>query len=266
MVEKLMVLAPKTFNLVDDKTVSIKEQTLFKANGEEGLHLWEASIVLSRWLILNNENLTGKSLLELGSGCGLLGIAILKFTNIGSLKMTDYIDSVLDNLKINVETNSSNHTHSVDRFEMKEKELSKINNCPLCYKRLQIDKLNWFDYELYNSKKEEEKFDIIVGTELVYQGGPLKELAHLIKYLLRKNGVCYISMPLQRSMTSTFQGFLNEIDLEIETQKLDDERLYSKSISDKKEDVKLFEDLKKMNITLYIIRHKMTSDENYIYH
>lgn len=258
MVEKLMKLNSKNFNLLDNNVVTIKEQTLFKANGEEGLHLWEASIVLSRWLILNRKMLENKSALELGSGCGLLGISIIKHTNVGTLIMSDYVDSVLDNLKINVETNSETHSHNKSKFAVKEINDKQLNYCPMCFnKRLEILKLNWMDFYKFENIKEEEKYDIIIGTELIYQGGPLNELAHLIKYLLKKDGICYISMPLKRSMTGTFQLNLEKINMQMIAEKLDDEQLYSNNISDKKEDVKLFEDLKKIDVTLYKISHKI---------
>jgi hypothetical protein len=75
--------------------------------------------------------------------------------------------------------------------------------------------------------------------------------------MLKIDGICYISMPLKRSMTSTFQSQLEKIDMEMIPEKLEDERLYLKSISNKNEDSKLFEDLKNMNVTLYKISHKL---------
>lgn len=257
--EKLITLKEKTFNIIDSGTVKVKEQTLFKANGEEGLHLWEAAVVLSRWSVINNSIFYNKRVLELGSGCGLLGIALLKYTDSKEVVFSDYIDSVIKNLNFNIKDNEDKHKHKNTIFEVSEikQKDSYPNNCVSCYKnRYNVIKLNWIDYQKYDSLKEEEKYDIIIGTELVYQGGPLKELSCIISNLLKKEGgICYISMPKQRSMTGVFLDLLKENKLIIEEEQLNDDLLYKNKIINNKDEEKLFEDLKKMNIMLYKIKH-----------
>ena len=67
----------KTIILTDVVKIQIKEQLLFP-HGKDGFHLWEAGIVLSRYLIKNKERIKGKRILELGSGVGIGGITALK--------------------------------------------------------------------------------------------------------------------------------------------------------------------------------------------
>ena len=79
MIEELTKLKLKEIIIKPKElSVKIKEQTLFKADGGEGLHLWEASVVLSRYSLKHNSIFENKNIIELGCGCGLLGISILK--------------------------------------------------------------------------------------------------------------------------------------------------------------------------------------------
>lgn len=49
-------------------------------HGLDGLKIWEAGIVLARYVILNCAVFKNKEVLELGSGVGVAGIAIKKWT------------------------------------------------------------------------------------------------------------------------------------------------------------------------------------------
>lgn len=120
MVEQLMVLKEKEFNIVKNYTIKIKEQTLFKANGEEGLHLWESSVVLARWCFYNNKIFDNKKIIELGSGCGLLGLSIAKHSNAKEIVLTDHMDIVMHNLNENLVNNSQNHVHYKQEFDYNE--------------------------------------------------------------------------------------------------------------------------------------------------
>ena len=71
---------------------------------------------------------------------------------------------------------------------MKEKRKVKcdlsldINNCLGCFPgRHSFMKLDWKDYEKY----QVESFDIVIGAELVWQGGCVEELVKIIKNLMK---------------------------------------------------------------------------------
>ena len=61
--ENLLKLKQKEIIITKDFSVKLKEQTLFKANGGEGLHLWEASVILSRNSIKNKEIFKNKNII-----------------------------------------------------------------------------------------------------------------------------------------------------------------------------------------------------------
>lgn len=226
--EELMKL--KKREIVIDKSLSIflKEQTLFLADGGEGLHLWEASVVLSRYAITHSSLFDNKTVLDLGTGCGLLGMCLLIKTKCSKLTFSDYIDSVISNLKDNLSLNQIK-----DRFDI-----------------LQLD---WRDYEKVN-----EQYDVVIGTELIYQGGYIEELSKLIKRVLKENGKCYISMPKKRSMTQKFIGYCEENGLTVKGKCFNDfgeDNLFINVLKDEKESKKLFENLKSMEIMIYTIEH-----------
>jgi len=233
---------------------------LFKANGEEGLHLWEASIVLSRFINKNPELFEGKKVIELGSGCGLVGISCLMFTNCSNLTFSDYQDSVIENLLTNMKENKVNHQHSIYNFDLNLKEVKEkskdinlikdVINCIQCFPgRHNVLKLDWREYEKYKL----ESFDVIIGSELVWNGGCIQELAKLIRNLLSPSGKAYISMPKKRGMTETFINYLNECNMSVEGKLLNDNDLLGIPLENEKDSKKYFEDLNNVNIMLYIV-------------
>ena len=226
--EELLKLKEKNIYINKDLSVKLSEQTLFTADGGEGLHLWEASVVLTRYCLQNKEIFKDKRIIELGTGCGLLGISILKqIPLISHYTFSDYQDSVLENLNKNIIKN-----------DLKEN------------KKYDIIKLDWRDYS-----KIDLKYDIILGSELIYKGGYIQELAKMINTLLKDNGFCFISMPEKRSMTNTFLQYIKECGLKYQSEFYDihNEDLFLDVLSDKKENKKLFENLKDMKLMLYKI-------------
>jgi hypothetical protein len=51
---ELMKLKKKSIIITKDFSVDLKEQTIFLAEGKEGLHLWESSVVLTRFVLKNS--------------------------------------------------------------------------------------------------------------------------------------------------------------------------------------------------------------------
>lgn len=246
-----MKLQKRKIKLDKDNYIYLNEQTLFKANGEEGLHLWESSVVFSRYIKKNQSIFDNKSIIELGSGCGLLGIACLLYTNCQHITFSDYQKSVIDNLVKNIELNKSSHRNinqSSSKKIMNSSDPSSAKSFPTNYTILNLD---WRDYEKYKL----ESYDYIIGSELIYNGGHLEELAKLFKNLLKSDGKALIAMPEKRSMTKKFLEYLADNDLAYEAKFFKDEceDIFDNILDDYKESRKLFEDLLSMNIMLYTI-------------
>ena len=231
-IEELTKLKCKEILIKPKLSLKIKEQTLFKADGGEGLHLWEASIVLSRYSLKHSQYFQNRKIIELGCGCGLLGISILKEIQVEKYSFSDYNSSVLNNLKDNL----------------------KLNGISLNDKNIEIKQDDWKDYE----KMTSNEYDVILGTELIYKGGAILELAKVISRILKPDGKCFISMPKERSMTKTFLDYCENEGLKWKSLAFneindEDEKKYLFSPALKNDKQKIFEDLSKMNIMLYEI-------------
>jgi ribosomal protein L11 methylase PrmA len=227
----LFKLKQREITISPSLTIKLKEQTIFLADGSEGLHLWESSVVLTRYCLLNESLFHNKNIIELGCGCGLLGISLLKQFPSIQLTFSDYQDTVLNNLNDNIKMNNITNT------------------------KYDVLKCDWREYQ----QLQEGKYDIIVGAELVYKGGAIKELAYMIKRILNKNGKCFISMPLKRSMTDEFKKYVEECGMVWKGMHFKDanldEQLFGEVLKNKKESKKLFDNLKDMDIMLYTIEH-----------
>lgn len=62
----LMKLHKRKIRIAEGKSITLSEQTLFKADGGEGLHLWEAAVVFSRYINKYPEIYENKNVIELG--------------------------------------------------------------------------------------------------------------------------------------------------------------------------------------------------------
>lgn len=72
--------------------------------------IFQASHFLAKWCSENTSNLQGKVILELGSGLGLTGLAVIQNCQPSSYTFTDVHDAVLKMLLENVNINLSNES------------------------------------------------------------------------------------------------------------------------------------------------------------
>lgn len=108
LLQNLPAVVPPTTEIVITYTVPklgeiyISEQpSLIASGGTTGLRTWEASLLLSEWLL--EQNIEGKSILELGAGTGLVGILATKMG--ANVMATDGSDTVVTKLGGNFKLN-----------------------------------------------------------------------------------------------------------------------------------------------------------------
>jgi predicted nicotinamide N-methyase len=154
--------------LAPDKLISLQDQVFFQT-GDDGVHIWESSIVLSRYLLSLNPSC---SVLELGSGSGLAGLAVSKFTSASPITLTDYNQRVLSTLRNNLIANNA---------------------------VAQAVFLDWRDPSTYTAPA-----DLVVGSDLIYDGAPIADLVRTILAHMTPNAKCCIVMPDKRKMTPVF--------------------------------------------------------------
>ncbi len=183
------------FKIVKDATVALVDQPIFQS-GDEGKRVWEGGIILSRFIAHNSALFRDKRVLELGTGGGITGISILKFTNAREVVMTDYKDSLFPLIESNLSANAMSHKHisapvlvpasAEESLECWDK-LSAVpamatrlesvkgtskagpvcSNCTMCYPgRQKVEKLDWTKAP----GKAQTGFDVVVGSDIIYKG------------------------------------------------------------------------------------------------
>lgn len=188
-----------------------------------GAATWDASILMSHYMIDNHDFLKDKKILECGSGSGLLGLVLGRYCR--EICLTDYQNSILDNIEYNIWLNT--HELTAERMEelfpcsessqfyefAKKCRNNYINNNKAIIQSTKVAYLDWFHPE--NTEKPEYelepdsnpklppnniryrikgglsmgKFSMIFGSELTYclQGVP--ELVSVIETFLEEGGV-----------------------------------------------------------------------------
>ncbi|KAJ8961059.1 hypothetical protein NQ314_005989 [Rhamnusium bicolor] len=94
--------------------VSLRENINLISDGTTGLRTWQASLALSEWALQSEEAFKNKVILELGSGTGLTGLALVMECSPRCMYFTDCHSSVLsslcDNVRLNIKDNISKNS------------------------------------------------------------------------------------------------------------------------------------------------------------
>ncbi|GIX63390.1 methyltransferase, putative [Babesia caballi] len=156
------------------RELEIKHEEILNSSSAEQDHtgqvIWETDIVCAHWVtaLAGEGAFAGKRVLQLGSGCGLSGIALyVAAASSGkaprALMFTDVCQETMRNLQFNVELNKLN---SVDGVSVRTLDWTKPETWP---RDAQGDLL---------------AFDVVVGSDLVYDTNLVEPLTNVIQSLL----------------------------------------------------------------------------------
>ncbi|KAK0428450.1 hypothetical protein QR680_010813 [Steinernema hermaphroditum] len=186
-----------------DDFVVIRESNEQLSQGTTGLSCWQASCHLAD--LLSMLDLSGKSVIELGAGCGLTGIATGSLQTAKQVMLTDFDANVLVQLRHNVELNSSS--------EMMKSPVSVGS----------IDFLNFSPEDMPFAP------DLILGADIVYDGSILHGLSKTIYSLLsmKEGSVAIIASTLRNPETlAAFDNALEKNGLMVaESARIDNDRI-----------------------------------------
>ena len=125
--------------------------------------LWPSAEALAKVLVENREIIKNRDVFELGAGlsmpsmiCGKLGA--------NRVVASDY--------------------HPDNSFQVYRN--AKLNSLDIEYMQLDWSSLN---------EKEDEKFDIIIGSDLLYEKKSVKILVNCVKHMLKDNGIFILADP-----------------------------------------------------------------------
>ncbi|XP_019612022.2 protein-lysine N-methyltransferase EEF2KMT isoform X1 [Rhinolophus sinicus] len=92
----------RSYLLPSGDSVTLSESTAIISHGTTGLVTWNAALYLAEWAIENPVAFTHRTVLELGSGAGLTGLAICKMCRPRAYVFSDCHSRVLEQLRGNV--------------------------------------------------------------------------------------------------------------------------------------------------------------------
>ncbi|KAI8459829.1 putative methyltransferase-domain-containing protein [Phakopsora pachyrhizi] len=145
--------------------IEILENRESIGHGTTGLKSWGASICLANYLILNPHLIENKSILELGSGTGLLGILVHQLDPSKEVHLTDCNPLVLDRLRHNAHLNRAGEN-------------------------LKIDHLDWNTPQISNLKPKFSKPQVVLAADVIYDPDLVLALVDTICYFLQESFDC----------------------------------------------------------------------------
>ena len=231
--KKIVLQSAERIIVIDEKqgkTMWLNELPVFP-HGYDGLHIWEAGIVLSRHVLENKDQFAGRTVLELGSGVGIGGLSVAKFTECKKVVLSDYVAEIVDNIKGNASKN-------------------KVSD------KVDIIKLNWLEHEKFNMQ-----FDIVIGSDIVYFGCPVAELYKLIKKVLVEGGIAQIIIPDRKSYAELFLQQIEPHQFEVYKKKLEDPMYRQSPLPNKVEGLKEYNLLVDIDFYVYTLVKRTRNPE-----
>eukprot|EP00698_Gefionella_okellyi_P011965 TRINITY_DN3194_c0_g1_i2.p1 TRINITY_DN3194_c0_g1~~TRINITY_DN3194_c0_g1_i2.p1 ORF type:complete len:277 (+),score=45.51 TRINITY_DN3194_c0_g1_i2:211-1041(+) len=192
----------KTYHVAAPYNLNITVQVAAQFN-QVGLAMWDAGFFLTEFILGSAELFRDRVCLELGTGVGLTGPAFAAVAPRYAV-LTDYAESVLQNLRHNLEINSLS--------PVSFSELQQTGPASSC--RLAVEQLDWehCDDAVLGSLCA----DIIVAADCVYDLDLTVALVRVLDRLLRmrSGAVAYVASTLRNPPTyEAFRRLLNECGL-----------------------------------------------------
>ncbi|CAG8535124.1 1338_t:CDS:2 [Diversispora eburnea] len=177
------------------------ENDLVQGVYEGGLKTWECSLDLIRYLssIIKDIDLVDKKVLELGCGSALPSIFLLSNQQFLRIDFQDYNEQVLKLVTIpNILVNTIFRSQTINSFYNDDVAELNVSNEEKCLEQVKFSRFFKGDWsrllEVMNLQSNEEKYDIILTSETIYNSDSLPKLYNVIKNSLKRpNGVAYIA-------------------------------------------------------------------------
>ncbi|CAD6191755.1 unnamed protein product [Caenorhabditis auriculariae] len=165
----------------------IQESVLQLSRGTTGLSVWQASCDLAN--LMRTMYLENKTVVELGAGCGLAGIATAAFFPTSTVYLTDFDENVIDRISSNIEINRSQN--------------STCHNA-------HVKKLDWKEgYDL-----DESTFgnvDVVIAADVVYDRELLRSLCVTVRRILETSRCSYAIFASTLRDSATLDSFLETL-------------------------------------------------------
>lgn len=142
-----------------------------------GFALWPLALPMTRWLVAHAAALRGARVLEVGAGCGLVGLAAALVGGARCVWLSDFNERVLTNLAYNVRVNEAGA--QVARFDWSESDGSPPSADGAAASRLPAGAV----------------YDVIIGSDVICSDADAKILASAVRARLARDGVGVFLFP-----------------------------------------------------------------------
>ncbi|XP_048408680.2 protein-lysine N-methyltransferase EEF2KMT [Stegostoma tigrinum] len=205
----------KNYFLLSGENIRLGESVAIISEGTTGLVTWEAALFFAEWAMENSEVFNCRTILELGSGAGLTGIAICKTCTPKQYIFSDCHSNVLHQLRKNILSNGltldSESWNSKDcEVQLENNNGSEENQRP----KITVVGLDWSD--VTQEQLKELQPDLIVATDVVYDPEVFLCLVSILeKFLIsaekqRRKTVVYLASTIRNR--ETYHQFKMELD------------------------------------------------------
>lgn len=160
----------------------------------------KASLALSDWILQNKTFCFDKNILELGSGAGLLGLIVVKFTEAQKMVFSDCHLSVLQLLQENVKMNIDAIERVVDNHVL----LSGRND------GMEVAVLNLPWETVDEDLRDSVGADVVLAADVVYDSSLFPSLTYALKCLL-SNKSCTAIIACTERNKATLENFLYQL-------------------------------------------------------
>ena len=168
------------FRLPAGMPTSVVREMAFQ-DGGLGHHVWDASIGMSIWLARNTACYTGKRVLELGSGVGLCGMSA-KLCGASSVVLSDYFGQ--DSSASTAIDEDLPSPQIIENLEYNTRANGLADS-------VEASTLDWTRC-LSATFEPSERFQVVIGTDLIYDRIDPAALAATVVAHTAVDGVCYL--------------------------------------------------------------------------
>ena len=163
---------------------------------------------MAEWCISNKNELTNKTILELGSGIGLTGLSVISACSPKQYNFSDCHPTVLNMLCKNLHINIlSNLEECTGKSEKNNETLQFITN----YKDTEVRAVNlkWEEIDQYLNKNTLVP-EIVIASDVLYDKSIFSALSNALETLLTK-GTRYAIIAATVRNSSTILQFLEQL-------------------------------------------------------
>lgn len=198
------------FLLDNGSVISVRESVSIVSNGTTGLYIWQAAHVLINWCFKNADMLKNSTVLELGSGVGLCGIAVSHLCSAQRYIFSDCHPAVMNALVENVKINSGAEYSDQDS----DSHLSPFNERVMWSGKLKETKvavahLPWEDI-IDEHLAPAISPDFVIASDVVYDPGLFGVLSRTIKEFINTGSQVILACTERNS--GTLQEFLKKLE------------------------------------------------------